>query len=55
MPAEKNISVRCQKCGTQINETADWFKMPGKSCPGCGLRFQTERFQRVIEAAERQG
>lgn len=55
MPAGKNISVRCPKCGTQINESADWFKMPGKSCPGCGLRVQTERFRRVIEEAEQHG
>ncbi len=49
---EKTIKVSCPKCGTQINKTVGWFKKPGKSCPGCGLQFTTERFRRAIQEAE---
>lgn len=50
---EKTIKVCCPKCGTQINETVGLFKKPGKSCPGCGLQFTTERFRRAIQEAEK--
>jgi hypothetical protein len=51
---DKIIKVKCPKCGTQIEKPAGLFKKPGKSCPGCGLQFTTERFKRAVEGAEKQ-
>lgn len=50
---DRIIKVTCPKCGTHINEPASFFKKPGKSCPGCGRQFTTERFKRAIEEAEK--
>lgn len=47
------ITVTCPKCGIKINNTASSFKKPGACCPGCQLRFGTERFKRSIEEAEK--
>lgn len=54
MIEDKVIQVTCPKCGIKINNTVTWFKKPGTCCPGCQLRFGTERFKRSIEAAEKQ-
>lgn len=53
MQDERTLTVKCPKCGTMINETAGWFKKPGKSCPGCGLQCTSERFRRSIAEAEK--
>jgi uncharacterized Zn finger protein (UPF0148 family) len=53
MLEDKIIKVTCPKCGTQLTETASFFKKPGKSCPACGRQFTTERFRRAIEEAEK--
>ena len=45
------IQVSCPKCGTQINQTIEWFKKPGNYCPGCSLRCATERFKKAVELA----
>jgi endogenous inhibitor of DNA gyrase (YacG/DUF329 family) len=52
MLEDKIIKVTCPKCGTQITEAVSFFKKPGKSCPGCGRQFTTERFRRAIAEAE---
>lgn len=54
MMDDKTITVTCPKCGVKITNTMSWFKKPGNCCPGCQLRFSTERFGRAIEAAEQQ-
>ena len=53
MMDEKMLEVTCPKCGIKIDNTAGWFKKPGNCCPGCQLRFSTERFKRSIEMAEK--
>jgi hypothetical protein len=53
MMEDKAIQVTCPKCGIKITNTANWFKKPGTCCPGCQLRFGTERFKRSIEEAEK--
>ena len=47
------IEVTCPKCGIKIKNTVSSFKKPGNCCPGCQLRFSTERFKRSIEDAEK--
>lgn len=51
---DKTITVTCPKCGIKITNPVSWFKKPGNCCPGCQLRFSTERFKKAIEAAEQQ-
>ncbi|MDR2550133.1 MAG: hypothetical protein LBD10_08055 [Desulfobulbus sp.] len=53
MTEDKNITVTCPKCGIKMNNPGSWFKKPGNCCPGCQLRFSTERFKRSIEEAEK--
>jgi len=53
MMEDRVIQVTCPKCGIKINNTTSWFKKPGNCCPGCQLRFATERFKRSIEEAEK--
>ncbi|WP_448871557.1 hypothetical protein [Desulfobulbus propionicus] len=53
MMDDKVVEVTCPKCGIKIKNTVTWFKKPGNCCPGCQLRFSTERFKRSIEEAEK--
>jgi len=50
---DKTITVTCPKCGIKMTNPSSWFKKPGNCCPGCQLRFSTERFKRCIEEAEK--
>lgn len=52
MMDDQMLEVTCPKCGIKIKNSINWFKKPGNCCPGCQLRFSTERFKRSIEQAE---
>lgn len=43
------LSFNCPGCGQKITESVGRLKKDGNACPGCGLRFETDKLARGIE------
>ena len=49
---ERLSDFYCPNCKRKISETVGRLKRGDYSCPGCGTKFETKEFRRMLEKAE---
>lgn len=49
----EKLDVQCPHCSTKFTKTIRELKAAGVKCPQCGVGFETSKFKKGIDEAER--